>query len=58
MARTTGYTCSIVARQILDGKFKATGICPPELIGKEERCFDDLLEGYKKRNIQLEETIS
>lgn len=58
MARTTGYTCSIVARQILDGKFKATGICPPELIGKEERCFDDLLEGYKKRNILIEETIS
>ena len=57
MARTTGYTCSIVARQVLSGKFTLKGICPPELIGRQDACFDDLLAGYTKRNIRLVETI-
>jgi saccharopine dehydrogenase-like NADP-dependent oxidoreductase len=57
MARTTGYTCSIVARQILDGKIRRTGICPPELIGQQDTCFDDLLVGCKERNIKIEETV-
>ena len=57
MARTTGYTASIVARQILDGKFQKKGICPPELIGHLDHCFDDLLEEYKDRNIILKEKI-
>jgi saccharopine dehydrogenase-like NADP-dependent oxidoreductase len=57
MARTTGYTCSIVARQILAGKFNMKGICPPELIGRQDACFNDLLAGYNQRNIRLVETI-
>ena len=57
MARTTGYTCSIVARQILGGKFQKIGICPPELIGQQDHCFDDLLEEYKDRNIIVKEKI-
>jgi lysine 6-dehydrogenase len=58
MARTTGYTCSIVARQVLAGKFDIKGICPPEFLGKQDTCFDDLLAGYEKRNIRLVETIT
>jgi saccharopine dehydrogenase-like NADP-dependent oxidoreductase len=58
MARTTGYTCSIVARQILAGKFNAKGICPPEFIGRQDPCFDELLAGYNTRNIRLVETIT
>ena len=57
MARTTGYTCSIVARQVMSGQFTQKGICPPEFIGRDEGCFDTLLEEYKKRNIQLKEKI-
>ncbi|HOU24879.1 MAG TPA: saccharopine dehydrogenase C-terminal domain-containing protein, partial [Anaerolineae bacterium] len=29
MARTTGYTCSLVARLVLCGQFARRGICPP-----------------------------
>lgn len=58
MARTTGYTCSIVARQVARGLFSQKGICPPEFIGREEPCYGNLLEEYEKRNILLEETIS
>ncbi len=58
MARTTGYTCSIVARQVASGLFSRKGICPPEYIGREEPCYENLLKEYEKRNIRLNETIS
>jgi lysine 6-dehydrogenase len=58
MARTTGYTCSIVTRQLLAGMFGHKGICPPEYIGRTAGCFEHLLEEYEKRRIHLtEETI-
>ncbi len=58
MARTTGYTCTIVARQMLKGMITHQGICPPEFLGKIPGLFDDLLVEYKKRGINLRETIS
>lgn len=58
MARTTGYTCAIVARQILNGLFNRKGVCAPEFIGRARGCFEDLLEGYAERNIELEETVT
>jgi len=57
MARTTGYTCSIVARQIMSGHFTQKGICPPEFIGRVEVCYENLLDEYRKRNIRLTERI-
>ena len=56
MARTTGYTCTIVARQVLKGLFTREGICPPEFVGRTAGCYNDLLDEYGKRNIELSET--
>ena len=58
MARTTGYTCAIVARQLIRGLFSQKGICPPEFIGRAPGCFDDLRAEYESRGIQLLETIT
>ena len=58
MARTTGYTCTIVARQLLKGMIPNQGICPPEFLGKIPHLFEDLLLEYQKRGINLIETIS
>jgi saccharopine dehydrogenase-like NADP-dependent oxidoreductase len=58
MARTTGYTCAIVARQVARGLFAQKGVCPPEYVGQREDCYTDLLSEYAKRNIVLEETIT
>ncbi|MBN1249037.1 MAG: saccharopine dehydrogenase NADP-binding domain-containing protein [Anaerolineae bacterium] len=58
MARTTGYTCTIVARQVLRGRFTQKGICPPEYLGRTPGCFDDLMAGYAQRNIHLSERVS
>jgi saccharopine dehydrogenase-like NADP-dependent oxidoreductase len=57
MARTTGYTCAIVVRQVARGLFGQKGICPPEYIGRTEGCFEDLLIQYAARQIHLQETI-
>ena len=58
MARTTGYTCSIVTRQVLSGLFTQKGICPPEYVGRTPGCWEHLLAGYAERNIRLVETIT
>ena len=38
MARTTGYTCTAVARLVLDGAYSQKGICPPEFVGRTIGC--------------------
>lgn len=58
MARTTGYTCSIVARQVIRGLFDRKGVCPPEFIGRASGCYEDLQAEYKKRKINLWQKIS
>jgi saccharopine dehydrogenase-like NADP-dependent oxidoreductase len=58
MARTTGYTCAIVARQVLNGLFAQRGICPPEYVGRIPACYENLMLEYAKRHIHVTETIS
>lgn len=57
MARTTGYTCTIIARQVLEGLFTQKGISPPEFVGKTKGCYEHLLKGYEKRNIRVQQTV-
>ena len=57
MARTTGYTCAIVVRQVAAGLFARRGICPPEYIGAVQPCYEHLLAGYAQRHIRVTETI-
>ncbi len=58
MARTTGYTCTEVVRQVLAGSFTRKGISPPEFIGRTEGCFERLLQGYETRGIHLRQDIT
>lgn len=51
MARTTGYTCTAVARLLLTGKWKKPGIAPLELVGRDRRCFHAILADLKVRGI-------
>jgi len=57
IARTTGYTCTAVAQIVLEGKFKETGIFPPELLGKHSEVYHQVIEYLKKRNVIFKETI-
>jgi saccharopine dehydrogenase-like NADP-dependent oxidoreductase len=58
MARTTGYTATIAARQVARGRFTQTGILPPEFMGRVPGLFEIFMEEYDKRNIRLQETIT
>ncbi|SNR52491.1 saccharopine dehydrogenase family protein [Lutibacter flavus] len=57
MARTTGYTATAAANLFLDGLFEEKGVFPPELVGKNENCFNYILNYLKERNVvyKLEE---
>ncbi|OLS20318.1 MAG: Lysine 6-dehydrogenase [Candidatus Heimdallarchaeota archaeon LC_3] len=57
MARTTGYTCSIVTRLVAKGVYKMKGISPPEYIGENSICYSTLLKELKKRDVTITETI-
>ena len=48
MARTTGYTCTAVAKLILNKKFTRTGISPPEFLGDHFKTINRYL---KERNV-------
>ena len=58
MARTTGYTCTEVARLVLENQFTRKGICPPEYIGAAEGCFERIMKRFEKRNIDYRVEIS
>jgi lysine 6-dehydrogenase len=51
MARTTGYTCTAAANLILNSLFREKGVFPPELIGKDKKCFDFVLEYLAERKV-------
>jgi saccharopine dehydrogenase-like NADP-dependent oxidoreductase len=58
MARTTGYTATVVARLVAGGLCGKTGVAAPEDIGRMPMCMEFLKKGLAKRNIRLTETIT
>jgi saccharopine dehydrogenase-like NADP-dependent oxidoreductase len=54
MARTTGYTCTAVARLVLEGRFTRKGICPPEYVGADAACFERVLADLRSRGVIVE----
>jgi lysine 6-dehydrogenase len=54
MARTTGYTCTAAARLVLEGQFTRRGICPPEYVGADGRCFEHVLAVLAARGVRVE----
>ncbi|MGB9697112.1 MAG: saccharopine dehydrogenase C-terminal domain-containing protein [Ignavibacteria bacterium] len=57
MARTTGYTATMVIRLLARGLFDEKGICPPEFIGQKKKCLDFVLHGLKERGVSYREEI-
>ena len=53
MSRTTGFTCTAVARLVLSGKYKRKGISPPEYVGENKACFEFILQALEQRQVQL-----
>lgn len=58
MARTTGYSCSSVARLVLNNDFNRKGISPPEFVGSDENCYCKIMDDLKERGLILHQTES
>ena len=56
MARITGYTCTAVARLLLDGNLENRGISPPEYIGAIPGYCDRILNMLWQKNINIRVT--
>jgi len=52
MARTTGYTCTAVARLVLDGEYSQRGISPPEFVGRAEGCWERIEDYLQERGVR------
>jgi lysine 6-dehydrogenase len=57
MARTTGYTCTAAVNLVAKGMFNEKGVFPPELVGKDKKCFDFVMEYLKERNVIWKKSI-
>ena len=58
MSRTTGYTATAALNMLINKLFTAKGVFPPELIGKDENCFNFMLSYLEERNVVYEKEIS
>ena len=56
MSRTTGYTCTAALNMMMAGLFNEKGVFPPELVGKDETCFNFILNYLADRNIHYRKT--
>lgn len=54
MSRVTGYSCTGVARCVLDGAYARKGISPPSYIGEVPGCADKIFAHLQARNILFE----
>jgi len=52
MARTTGYTCTAVARLVLDGGYSHEGISPPEFVGRADGCREHVEAYLEDRGVR------
>jgi len=56
MARTTGYTASVVAGMLARGEIKEKGVVPPERLGMDEDLARGVLSGLGKRGVEVGES--
>ena len=58
MARTTGYSCTAAVQLLATGMFDRKGVCPPEFVAEDQKCFDFLLDHQRERNIHYKKTVT
>jgi lysine 6-dehydrogenase len=56
MARTTGYTCTAAVNLIAKKFFNNKGVFPPELVGKDKKCFDFVMKYLEARGVHWKTT--
>lgn len=51
MSRTTGFTCTAAVNLIVKGLFAEKGVFPPEFVGRDQICFEFVLDYLKQRGV-------
>jgi saccharopine dehydrogenase-like NADP-dependent oxidoreductase len=54
MARTTGYTCSAIARLVLNGQYCEQGVRAPEHVAAAGGCFEYVVQELASRGVTVE----
>lgn len=54
MSRATGYSCTGVARCVLDGSFRRAGIAPPSTVGEAPGCTERIFAHLQARGVLFE----
>jgi len=54
MSRATGYSCTGVARCVLEGAYRRTGISPPSYVGEAPGCAERIFAHLRSREILFE----
>lgn len=57
MARTTGYPCTILARQLARGEWTEAGVIPLEFAARVEGLFEHIVEELGVRGVELRHEI-
>ena len=57
MARTTGYTTSIVAQLLVRGRIEERGVIPPEKLGLKPQIFEEILMELRRRGVEVVEQV-
>lgn len=58
MARTTAFPAVIVARMLVDGRFRDPGVHPPEHIARRPELFDAVVSSLHDRGVRIERTVT
>lgn len=53
MARTTGYTCTAIVHLVARGQYKHVGISPPEFVGRDIACFEQVVRYLDQRGVSI-----
>lgn len=56
MSRTTGFTCAAAVNLLANKIFNGEGIFPPELIGRDKKCFDFVMQYLAERNVSVKKS--
>jgi saccharopine dehydrogenase-like NADP-dependent oxidoreductase len=55
MSRTTGFTASVIAQLMVEGRFVRPGVHPPEVVGREPGLAEAMLAEMEKRGVRYRE---
>ncbi len=57
MARTTGYTCTALARFVLADRYREPGISPPEVVGEVDGALDHVIGYLRERGVVVDHEV-